>query len=192
MMLKINWNFSKKNNLTDSLDVEKKLNVKKANDQNLIKKSNIDSKTNNSFYYWIGGLFVVFSISLVLFLLKRKSATKKYPLTENKVVEVSNPSDDDALSINELFQLAMKDDHSFYYQFIKTFKDFDKTLLKINPTIKISDVEFCAFVKLNMHTKQIATIKKMTVGAVEAKKHRIRKKLNINSDENMYIWMSRL
>lgn len=58
--------------------------------------------------------------------------------------------------------------------------------------MKVSDIEICAFIKLNIDTKQIATIKKMTVGAVEAKKYRIRRKLNISSDENMYIWISRI
>ena len=96
------------------------------------------------------------------------------------------------LSIKELFELAWQNDSSFYHQFRQSFPDFDNKLLEINPSIKISDIEFCALIKLNFNTKQIATIKKMTVGAVEAKKYRIRKKLNISSTENIYIMISKI
>lgn len=96
-----------------------------------------------------------------------------------------------ALPIKELLDLASQNNHSFFHHFLKTFPDFDRKLLEISPSIKISDIEFCAFIKLNLDTKQIATIKKMTVGAVEAKKYRIRKKLKISSDENIYIRISR-
>ena len=53
-------------------------------------------------------------------------------------------------------------------------------------------MEFCTLIKLNLETKEISVLKKMTVGAVEAKKYRIRQKLNISREQNMYIFISNI
>lgn len=93
---------------------------------------------------------------------------------------------------NHLISLALKNDSSFYLTFLEAFPDFSEKLLNINPLMKISDIEFCAYIKLNLETKQIAIMKKISVRAVEGKKYRIRKKLGISAEENMYIWFSKL
>lgn len=93
---------------------------------------------------------------------------------------------------NHLINLALKNDSSFYLTFLEAFPDFSEKLLNINPLMKISDIEFCAYIKLNLETKQIAIMKKISVRAVEGKKYRIRKKLGISAEENMYIWFSKL
>lgn len=93
---------------------------------------------------------------------------------------------------NHLISLALKNDSSFYLTFLEAFPDFSEKLLNINPLMKISDIEFCAYIKLNLETKQIAIMKKISVRAVEGKKYRIRKKLGISAEENMYIWFLKL
>ncbi len=95
-------------------------------------------------------------------------------------------------SISTLLKLLYEDNNSFYIAFLEVYPDFSGKLLKINPALKFSDIEFCAYIKLNLETKQIAKFKKISARAVEGKKYRIRKKLNIPRDVNMYIWMSRI
>lgn len=125
--------------------------------------------------------------------------TKKFYLKNNKknnviISKVSSEENSQLIfdSYNHLTNLALNNDPSFYLSFLDIYPDFGKKLLNINPMIKISDIEFCAYIKLNLETKQIATLKKMSVRAVEGKKYRIRKKLDISIDENMYIWLSDL
>lgn len=96
------------------------------------------------------------------------------------------------ITVSTLLKLLNEDNNSFYIGFLEAFPYFSEKLLKINPTMKSSDIEFCAYIKLNLETKQIAQFKKISPRAVEGKKYRIRKKLNIPSDVNMYIWMSRI
>lgn len=96
------------------------------------------------------------------------------------------------IPISTLLKLLNEDYNSFYIAFLEAYPDFSEKLLKINPALKFSDIEFCAYIKLNLETKQIAQFKKISTRAVEGKKYRIRKKLNIPSDTNMYIWMSRI
>ncbi len=122
-----------------------------------------------------------------LYLNKNKNQTKN-------IVKVA-PDKDPVVrtnSYNHLINLALKNDSSFYLTFLETYPDFADKLLNINPTIKASDIEYCAYIKLNLDTKQIAVLKNISVRAVEGKKYRIRKKLDISIDENMYIWLSNL
>lgn len=105
----------------------------------------------------------------------------KQLLHETKIIPVST-----------LLRLLNEDSNSFYIAFLEAYPHFSEKLLKINPTMKYSDIEFCAYIKLNLETKQIAQFKKISTRAVEGKKYRIRKKLNISSDVNMYIWMSKI
>ena len=81
---------------------------------------------------------------------------------------------------------------SFYIKFKEVFPGFEDKILSINTSLKPLDLEICAFIKLNFTTKQIATIKNISVRAVEGRKYRIRKALSISQDDNMYVWMSKI
>lgn len=116
---------------------------------------------------------------------KKKIQPLEKVTSEKDLVVKTNP-------YNHLISLALKNDSSFYLTFLEAFPDFSEKLLNINPLMKISDIEFCAYIKLNLETKQIAIMKKISVRAVEGKKYRIRKKLGISAEENMYIWFSKL
>ncbi|QIG89308.1 hypothetical protein G6R40_06270 [Chryseobacterium sp. POL2] len=91
-----------------------------------------------------------------------------------------------------LTELAYKNDKMFFISFLKIFPEFSSKLTKINPSIKSTDVEFCALLKLNLNTKEIARIRKLSVRAVEAKKYRIRKKLGISTKDCMYNWINKI
>ena len=104
----------------------------------------------------------------------------------------SAPPESRRIPVSTLLRLLNEGSTSFYIAFLEAYPDFSEKLLKINPAMKFSDIEFCAYIKLNLETKQIAQFKKISTRAVEGKKYRIRKKLNIPPNVNMYIWMSRL
>lgn len=48
----------------------------------------------------------------------------------------------------------------------------------------------CAYLKLNMQTKEIATYRKISIGAVDNRKYRIRKKLNLLPETDLYKWIN--
>nr|MDT0525984.1 hypothetical protein [Streptomyces sp. DSM 41633] len=97
--------------------------------------------------------------------------------------------DPDHEKINHAAQLAENNDPTFYLKFTEIFPYFSQNLLEISSKLSQSDLEYCALMKMNFDTKKIAIIKKISAGAVESKKHRIRKKLNISSEEDIYIWL---
>lgn len=94
--------------------------------------------------------------------------------------------------LNYVIELARTNNHTFYLEFSELFPTFNQKLLEINPQLTPSDLEYCALMKLNFDTKQIATFKKASIGSVETRKSRIRKKLNIHNSENIYTWLTKL
>lgn len=95
------------------------------------------------------------------------------------------------ISISDLKNFANEPD-LFDVNFQRVFPEFYKNLLSINSTLDKSNLQLCAFIKLNFDTKKIATIKNISVRTVENRKYMLRKKLNIAAYEDLYIWMSKI
>lgn len=146
----------------------------------------MDSYKMKSYTFRTIYLFIVALVASLLalcFLLRRSASRKAKRQQSRNVIQ-----DDSNYRIAELTHQALNGDKAFFIHFLDEFPDFGDKLIKINSNIKVSDIEFCALLKLNLQAKQIAEAKKMSVAAVTAKKGRIRKKLNINADENIYQW----
>lgn len=89
-------------------------------------------------------------------------------------------------------QMAITNDPAFFIKFNKLDQAFTKKVLEIAPNLVASELEFCALLRLNFETKEIARYTGLSVRAVEGKKYRVRKKLRISSEEDINIWMTRL
>lgn len=75
----------------------------------------------------------------------------------------------------------------------KTFSPyFFERLKNINVNLKKSELIFCIYLKLDFTTKEIATFTFVTPKAIQNRKNRIRKKLNIASDVDIYKWFADL
>lgn len=109
---------------------------------------------------------------------------KQFPAIEKKEVGINN--------LNEIIELAKINERTFYIRFLETFPDFSKKLLGINSQLTNSDLEYCALIKLKFQNKEIAFIKRNSVSSVESKKYRIRKKLGINTHDDIYNWMNNI
>ncbi len=90
---------------------------------------------------------------------------------------------------NNLIDLAKKNNAEFLTLFNELYPNFFKSLLIINPKMRSGELEFCAMAFLNFSTKNIAKYTSVTIRAVQVRKNRLRKKLNIPSDLDFNIWM---
>jgi DNA-binding response OmpR family regulator/DNA-binding CsgD family transcriptional regulator len=68
--------------------------------------------------------------------------------------------------------------------FENVYIDFYKKLNEKLPDITIREKRLCAFLKMNMSTKEIAAITFQTANSIDVAKHRLRKKTEMNSDED--------
>lgn len=96
---------------------------------------------------------------------------------------------EEPLSLKELIELAQSRDPSFMKKFKETEATFIEELLRISPQLLPAELEFCAYIRLNFDTKEIARTCRLSVRAVESRKYRLRKKLGIDGETNMHNWM---
>jgi len=92
-------------------------------------------------------------------------------------------------NFNDLIALAKNNNAEFLALFSELYPEFAVSLRAINPKIRSSELEFCAMTFLNFSTKNIAQYTFVTVRAVQVRKNRLRKKLNIASDIDFNNWM---
>lgn len=88
-------------------------------------------------------------------------------------------------NIQEIYHLAETNSPLFFDKFQFFFPHFIPAVLASNPNLIYSELYFCALMKIDFDTKKIAQCTNSSVRAVESKKYRIRKKLNIPSDVNI-------
>jgi len=69
---------------------------------------------------------------------------------------------------------------NFELQFNQIYESFYRKLDKINPNLTVNDRRLCAYLRLNMTTKEIAALTNLSVHSVEVARHRLRKKLQID------------
>ena len=98
----------------------------------------------------------------------------------------------DEAHLKKILHLASTNDPSFLMLFKETYPDFYKKLNAINPGLIAGEQKLCAFLKLDLSTKEIAQYTNSSIRAVEAKKYRLRKKLSITSEEDINVWMMNL
>ena len=78
-----------------------------------------------------------------------------------------------------------KDWSLFEHSFSEAHIDFLRKLKNNFPALLPADLKLCAYLKMNMSSKEIATLLNITVRGVEIRRYRLRKKLNLEHDRNL-------
>ncbi|WP_147436434.1 helix-turn-helix transcriptional regulator [Chryseobacterium sp. 7] len=95
-------------------------------------------------------------------------------------------------NIVELLSAINLNDTLFLDQFEKYFPLFSKNILKdTGVVLSTAELILCAELKLGLSTKEIALYSNASLKAVEGRKYRLRKKLNIPSEVDLVIWCSK-
>ena len=64
-------------------------------------------------------------------------------------------------------------------------KDFTKKIKEFHPSLTSNDLRLCAYLRLNLSSKEIAPLLNISSKSVEVKRYRLRKKMNLENDENL-------
>jgi DNA-binding NarL/FixJ family response regulator len=73
----------------------------------------------------------------------------------------------------------------FETHFNQIHQDFLIRLRKEFPQLTPSDIKLCAYLRLNLSSKEIAQLLNITLRGIEASRYRIRKKMNLSPDVNL-------
>jgi tetratricopeptide (TPR) repeat protein len=82
--------------------------------------------------------------------------------------------------------------NDFNMIFSQVHKDFFSSLLNKFPDISASEVRLCSLIKLNLQSQEIATILGISLDSLRIARHRLRKKLQLNKDENLSVFITNI
>ena len=107
--------------------------------------------------------------------------------------KIKDLSSDDVIKmkISSMINKISKDvDHDKQWEVFETafdevHEDFLNRLKTRFPTLTPKELRLCAFLRLNISTKEIAPLMNISIRGVEICRYRVRKKLNIDRDTNL-------
>lgn len=140
------------------LEIETKNSELASNTMHLVQKADLMSK-----------------IKTELFKLKKELKDDEQAADFNKIIRLLNAEE--------------KSDESweqFTVHFDKVHVDFLKHLKDAYPSISSNELRLSAYLKMNLSTKEIAKLMKISPRGVEIGRYRLRKKLNINGNVNLF------
>jgi DNA-binding CsgD family transcriptional regulator len=90
--------------------------------------------------------------------------------------------------IKRLIEGGIEDEHEwelFEQLYDQTHSDFFKRLKAEYPNLTPSDLRLCAYLRMNLSSKEIAPLLNISVRGVEERRYRLRKRLNISTNTNL-------
>ncbi len=80
----------------------------------------------------------------------------------------------------------------FKKAFTNADKDFFDKIKKIHPSLTPNDLKLCAYLRLNLSSKEIAQLLNISTRSVEIKRYRLRKKIELPSENNLSQYISEI
>lgn len=106
------------------------------------------------------------------------------PAAQTEVKRMIKQLEEDELIDQEWDQFAK--------HFDKVHSDFVVQLKTKHPDISANEVKLCSFLRMNLSSKEIAQLLNISVRGVEISRYRLRKKLNLQSGENLFDYLIQL
>jgi DNA-binding CsgD family transcriptional regulator len=170
--------YYKKQKISIQKEADRKLQLKELEAQKEImdvnnKKLKLDIENKNR-------ELAISTMSLIKkneFLSKIKTDLKSLKTTNNVAKKVIKSIDK---NINS------QDDWQFFEEaFNNADKDFFKKLKESHPALTHNDFKLCAYLRLNLSSKEIAPLFNISTKSVEIKRYRLRKKMNLDRDQSL-------
>lgn len=109
-------------------------------------------------------------------------------LTKVKDTNGNKLNPDQLKKVNKLIDEAHSDDRDwnlFEESFNEAHENFFKKLKAEYPELVPNDMKLCAYLRLNMSSKEIASLLNISVRGVEIRRYRLRKKLSLPTSKNL-------
>lgn len=95
-------------------------------------------------------------------------------------------------SYQEVIDLAKNNDPAFYFRFQEVYPEFQKKLLETSPNLRTTELILCAYTFLGFSIKDIADYTFKSINTVRNRKQNLRKKFDLQTEEDMGIWLRKL
>jgi len=78
---------------------------------------------------------------------------------------------------------------SFFANFEKIYPNFTKSLQKTVPNITANELKLCAFLRLNLSSKEVSQLLNITPESVNKARYRLRKKIGLTNKEELFAFL---
>lgn len=111
----------------------------------------------------------------------------------DQIVEIKKGSQDPKVNrqLQKLIHFLKQDEfidegwEQVMYHFNELNEGYFDRLKKEYPSLTPKDLKLCAYLKMNLTTKEMATLMNVSLRGVEASRYRLRKKLELETEENL-------
>lgn len=116
----------------------------------------------------------------------------------SKVKEQLLASETDVNTVKPLINLIDKnlkrnDDWELFKEaFNNADREFLKKLESVHPNLTPNDIRLCAYLRLNLSSKEVAELLNISPRSVEIKRYRLRKKMNLSHEDNLVNYILKL
>lgn len=104
-------------------------------------------------------------------------------------------SDEQLRKIQKVINEGMSDERDwnlFESSFNEAHESFFKKLKAQHPDLVPNDLKLCAYLRMNMNSKEMASLLNISLRGVEIRRYRLRKKLNLEHDKNLVEFLMEL
>lgn len=137
-------------------------------------------------------LFLIISILwiIIYFVLIKK---KIINITQNKKNnDIKNYNNLSVIDLDYIIKLAKENNNELLLRFHEFNPEFAPNLYNINPLLSNSDMILCIMIWLGFSSKEISQYTFIEHRSVQTKKNRLRKKLNIDSHIDIYMFLQQI
>ena len=138
----------------------------------------------------------IFSLSAIIFVIASLSAGILYrqlvmrrKKKESEILQLKQKLND---AFDEVIELARKNDTAFLPRFNEVYPEFNRNLLTHHPDLTNTELRLSALIFLNFSSKEIADFMFITHRSVQTGKSRLRKKLGIPAETDLYQYFKSL
>ncbi|AZA84500.1 hypothetical protein C1637_06585 [Chryseobacterium lactis] len=143
----------------------------------------------NTIFIFASAIALILGTSLLLYMRKSK---QNNPRLKSYTEELFTKDQISKENFTELLELAKNNDLTFIKRFEEINPFLFQNILKINPQLTKSELSLCAMIWLGFSSKNIADYTFIQHRSVQTKKGRLRKKLNIPSETDLYSFFTSL
>ncbi|SDM72439.1 Y_Y_Y domain-containing protein [Daejeonella rubra] len=119
---------------------------------------------------------------------------------KGEIVNLKDPqgkvlADDQLKRLQKIIDEGMNDDRDwnlFESSFNETHENFFKKLKSDHPDLVPNDLKLCAYLRMNMSSKEMASMLNISVRGAEIRRYRLRKKLSLSHDKNLVEFLMEL
>lgn len=106
----------------------------------------------------------------------RLSRKKDQEQFEKELNEITNDTSREPLS-------------DFEQMFLQMHGNFYEKLLQVSPDLSRSELEMCSLLRMNLPSKEIANVLNLSISTIDQRRHSIRKKLNLENQQNLISYL---